>query len=144
RLARERAAAAASSPSGTPGATPPQDTSSPEAAAPPGRNLRIAGMATGAGGVVGVAIGIAFGLHARTLSNELSNTGVMYDPSKVDAGQRANTIAIAGMAGGTALVATGAALYWWGYMQGRSTERVSLAPILSERLTGLAIAGTWR
>jgi hypothetical protein len=68
----------------------------------------------------------------------------MFDPSKVDAGNRANTIAIVGMAGGTALVAAGAALYWWGYTQGRSTERVSLAPIVSDRLAGLVVAGTWR
>jgi tetratricopeptide (TPR) repeat protein len=134
----------AGSPSWAPGTTPPQDTGSLEAAAPPGRNLRIAGIAAGAGGVVGVAIGFGFGLHAHTLSNELSKTGAMYDPSKFDAGQRANTIAIVGIAGGTALVAAGAALYWWGYTQGRPTERVSVAPIISDRLAGLVVAGTWR
>lgn len=43
-----------------------------------------------------------------------------------------------------ALAAAGAALYWWGYTQGRSTERVSLAPIISDQLSGLVVAGTWR
>jgi len=51
---------------------------------------------------------------------------------------------IIGMAGGTALVAAGAALYWWGYTQSRLTERVSLAPIVSDQLAGLVVAGTWR
>ena len=144
RVARERPAAEASSPSGAPGATPPQDTGSPEVASPPGRSQRIAGIAIGAGGVVGVAIGIGFGIHARTLSNDLSKPRAMYDPSKIDAGHRANTIAIVGMAGGAALAAAGAALYWWGYTHGQSTERVSLAPIMSDQLAGLAVAGTWR
>jgi tetratricopeptide (TPR) repeat protein len=142
RQAHEREVANAGSPSGASGATPPQDTGSPEAA-PPGRNLRIAGIATGAGGVAGFLVGAGFGLHARSLSSELSKQGATYDPSKVDAGNRANTIAIVGMAGGAALVAVGAALYWWGYTQGQSMERVSLAPVVSDRVAGLVIAGTW-
>jgi tetratricopeptide (TPR) repeat protein len=144
RVARERPAAAAGSRSGAPGATPPRDTGSPEIASPPGRSQRIAGIAIGAGGVIGVAIGIGFGLHARSLSSDLSKPRAMYDPSKIDAGHRANTIAIVGMAGGTALAAAGAALYWWGNTHGRSTEQVSLAPILSDQLAGLVVAGTWR
>jgi hypothetical protein len=91
-----------------------------------------------------VVIGVGFGLHARTLSSDLSKPHAMYDPSKIDAGHRANTIAIAGMAGGTALAAAGAALYWWGYTHGQSTERVSLAPILSDGLAGWVVTGTWR
>jgi tetratricopeptide (TPR) repeat protein len=143
RKARAREVASAGPSNGGPGATPPQDAGV-EAAAPPGRNLRIAGIATGAGGVAGVLFGVGFGLHARSLSDELSKMDAVYDPSKVDAGNRANTIAIVGLAGGTALVAAGAALYWWGYTQGQSMERVSLAPIVSDRLAGLVIAGTWR
>jgi hypothetical protein len=37
-----------------------------------------------------------------------------------------------------------AAMYWLGHAQGRSTEQVSIAPVVSDRLSGLAIAGTWR
>ena len=81
---------------------------------------------------------------AEKSDDELSKTLAFYDPSKVDAGQRANTIAIVGMAGGTVLVAAGAALYWWGYTQSRLTERISLAPIVSNQLAGLVVAGTWR
>lgn len=144
RVARERSTAPAGSPSGAPGTTPPQDTGSLETASRPGRSQRIAGIAIGAGGVVGVVIGIGFGLHAHTLSNDLSKPHAMYDPSKIDAGHRANAIAIVGMAGGTALAAAGAALYWWGYTHGPSAERVSLSPIVSDGLAGLVVAGTWR
>ena len=62
----------------------------------------------------------------------------------MDAGNRANSIAIVGLAGGTTLVAAGTALYWWGYTRGRSIERISLAPIVSDQVTGLVVAGTWR
>jgi len=142
---RERAAAAAAAPSGPPGAAPPLDTGAPEAAAPPGRNLRIAGIATGAGGVVGVAIGIGFAIHSRTLNDQVSNKpGMKFDPDTDAAGHRANTIAYVGTIGGTVLVAAGAALYWWAYTQGRSAERVSIAPVVSDRLAGLVVAGTWR
>jgi tetratricopeptide (TPR) repeat protein len=134
--------AAAGSPSSPPGAVP-ADTGAPEAAAPPGRNLRIAGIATGAGGVAGVAIGIGFAVHGSTLNGQAMGE-VKYDPGKDAAGHRANAIAYAGAIGGTALVAAGAAMYWWGYTQGRSAERVSVAPVVSDRLAGVAITGTWR
>ena len=142
---RERAAAAAAAPSGAPGAAPPQDTGAPEVAAPPGRNLRIAGLATGAGGLVGVVVGIGFAVHSRTLNDRVSNKpGMKFDPDTDAAGHRANTIAYVGTIGGTALVAAGAALYWWGYTQDRSAERVSIAPMVSDRIAGLVVAGTWR
>lgn len=137
---RARAAAAAAPP------PPPAargDTGAQEAAAPPGRNLQIAGIATGAGGLVGVVIGVGFAVHSRTLNGEAMGE-TTFDPGKDAAGHRANTIAYVGTIGGTVLVAAGAALYWWGYTQGRSGERVSIAPVVSDRLAGLAIAGTWR
>jgi tetratricopeptide (TPR) repeat protein len=121
-------------------AAPARDTGSPEVAQP-GRSQRIAGLATGAGGVAAFAIGIGFGLHARSLADELSRDGATYDPGKVHAGERANTIAIVGIAGGSALIAAGAALYWWGYTQSRTDERVSLAPMLSQHTAGLVLSG---
>jgi tetratricopeptide (TPR) repeat protein len=117
-----------------------RDTTS-QAPPPPGRLLRIVGLATGAGGAAAVAIGVGFGLHARSISNDLSRRDAVYDPVKVRAGERANAIAIVGMAGGAALIATGAALYWWGYTQGRARERVSVAPLVFERTAGLIVSG---
>lgn len=142
---RERAAAAAAAPSEAPGATPSLETSGTVSSGPPGRNLRLAGLATGAGGLVGVVVGIGFAVHSRTLNNRVSNKpGVMFDQDTDDAGRRANAIAYVGTIGGTVLVAAGAALYWWGYTQGRSAERVSVAPVVSDRLAGLVVTGTWR
>jgi hypothetical protein len=69
---------------------------------------------------------------------------MVFDPDTDAAGHRANTIAYVGSIGGTVLVAAGAALYWWGYTEGRSAERVSVAPVVSDRLAGLVVAGTWR
>ena len=117
-----------------------RDTAS-QAPPRPGRQLRIAGLATGAGGAAAVALGIGFGLHARSLSNDLSRRDAVYDPTKVRAGERANAIAIVGVAGGAALIATGAALYWWGYTQGRARERVSVAPLFFDRTAGLIVSG---
>jgi len=118
----------------------PRDAASPDVPQP-GRSLRYAGLAAGAGGVAALAIGIGFGLHARTLADEVSRDGSVYDPSKVRAGERANTIAIVGIAGGSVLIAAGAALYWWGYTQSRSTERVSLVPMVSHDTAGLVLSG---
>ena len=135
---------ATAAPSTGPAANPPvgdvRDTPS-QAPPQPGRLLRIAGLATGAGGAAAVAIGIGFGLHARSLSHDLSRRDAVYDPAKMRAGERANAIAIVGMAGGAALIATGAALYWWGYTQGRARERVSVAPLVFERTVGLIVSG---
>jgi tetratricopeptide (TPR) repeat protein len=142
---RERAATAAAAPSGPPGGAPVLETSGTVSAAPVGSNLRVAGIATGAGGIASVAIGIGFAIHSRTLNDRVSNKpGMVFDPNTDSAGQRANTIAYVGTIGGTVLVATGAALYWWGYTQGRSAEGVSIAPLVSDRLAGLVVTGTWR
>jgi tetratricopeptide (TPR) repeat protein len=108
----------------------------------PGRTLRLSGIAAGGAGVVGLALGIGFGIHARSLSNELSRPGAMFDPSKEAAGNRANTIEVVGLVGGTVLIAAGATLYWWGHTQDRHAEGVALAPMVSNQLAGLAVLGT--
>jgi hypothetical protein len=139
---RARAAAAASWPSSAPSAAA-QDTGAPEIAAPAGRNLRIAGIATGAAGVVGVGIGIGFAVHSSTL-NRRAMAETTFDKRTDDAGHTANAIGYVGTIGGTAMVVAGAVLYWSGYAQGRSAERVTVAPVVTDRLAGVAIAGAWR
>ena len=105
----------------------------------PGRNARLAGIAVGAAGGVSLVIGIGFAVHGQSLSAEVEK---QYDPAKVDAGHRANTVAAVGLAGGTLLVAGGAALYWWGYQQGRGAERLAIAPLVSDRVAGLVLSGS--
>ena len=107
----------------------------------PGRTLRIAGITSGAVGVLALGLGAGFGLHARALSSELSQPGALYSQSKYDAGQRANTIAVTGLVGGAVLVAAGAVLYWWGHVEGERPGRVTLAPVSSDHIIGLAAIG---
>jgi hypothetical protein len=107
----------------------------------PGRSLRWFGVGTGALGVASLAVGIGFGLHARTLSSELSHPGTTYDRAKDEAGRTANRVAITGAIGGGVLVVTGAALYWLGAARASSTERVTLAPMVSDRVAGLVVIG---
>jgi len=122
-----------------PAAPSPRDAAAPDAS--PGRSLQIAGVAVATSGVAALAIGIGFGLHARSLADQLSRDGAVYDPAKVRAGERANTIAIVGIAGGSALIAAGAVLYWRGAVQSRPAEHASLAPLLSPRAVGLVVSG---
>jgi tetratricopeptide (TPR) repeat protein len=137
----EDARVAEASPSTAPGATPLQDTGA-SAAPAPGRNLRIAGLAVGGGGAVALAIGTGYALHAHSLANELSQFHAPYTRAKEASLNRANTIAVVGLVGGTVLVAAGAATYWWGYKQGQS-ERLSVAPLVSKDVAGVALSGLW-
>jgi tetratricopeptide (TPR) repeat protein len=107
----------------------------------PGRSLRLAGIATGVTGVAALAVGVGFAIHGRSLSSELSRTGAVYDQDKVDAGNRANSIAAAGAIGGAVLIAAGATLYWWGHTKDQRVERVSIAPALSDRMAGFVVSG---
>jgi len=108
----------------------------------PGRTLRISGIATGAAGAASLIAGVGFGIHARSLSNELSQPGALFSKSKVDSGERANKIAIVGLVGGSVLVAAGATLYWLGHSQGNHQEGVTLSPMVSDHVAGLAISGS--
>jgi tetratricopeptide (TPR) repeat protein len=108
-----------------------------------GRALRRYGLGVGAVGVASLVVGVGFGLHASSLSSELSRPGAAYDPGKVDAGESANRVAIIGVVGGTVAVAVGAALYWRGWARGKDAERVTLAPMLSDQIAGLVVAGVW-
>ncbi|HEY4055011.1 MAG TPA: tetratricopeptide repeat protein [Kofleriaceae bacterium] len=121
-------------------APPRVDVAPPPEAPHPGRNLRIGGFVCGGAGVVTLGLGIGFSLHARSLSNELSKNGATYDPAKVDAGERANTIGIGGIIVGAALLGTGAFLYWRG---ARTVESPSLtyAPYVTPDGAGLAVGG---
>lgn len=130
----------ASPPSSPPAATPPSDVSAAEAAAP-GRTLRIAGIVIGVGGVVALGDSIRWAIRSKTLNDDVEQ---QFSPSKNAAGPHANTVAYEALAIGSALVVAGAGVYWWGYTQGRSAERVSLAPVVSDQSVGLVVAGTWR
>jgi tetratricopeptide (TPR) repeat protein len=108
-----------------------------------GRPLRIAGIAMAGTGAVAVGVGVLFGLHARSLSNELSASGAVYDPQKVSDGQAANRNMLISTIAGSALVAGGVVVYIVGSKK-QSSDRVALVPIVFAGGGGLALGGSLR
>ncbi|HSR97077.1 MAG TPA: tetratricopeptide repeat protein [Kofleriaceae bacterium] len=107
----------------------------------PGANLRLAGLVSGAVGVVACGVAIGYGLRARSLSKELSEPNAAYSPAKVDAGHRDDHIMIAAWITGGVLVGAGGVLYYLGYQEGRHAQSLTLAPVVSGELTGLVVSG---
>jgi len=121
---------------GSAGWAKPRDASS-------GRTLRVAGVVSGGVGIAALAVGVGFGWHARSLSNELSEPMARYNQGKYDDGDRANQITVAGCVTGSVLVVAGAVLYWRGLARDRAPETAVVAPMVSERSMGLALVGRW-
>lgn len=86
---------------------------------PSERGLRIAGLATGAAGVVALGIGAAFGVRARRVSDEAARWN-RFDRARFDQGEAAerNMFILTG-AGALALV-TGGVLYYLGHQADRT------------------------
>ena len=137
----------------TPVAPPPPIVPPPPAVPEPApaepaaaRNLRIASIAAAAAGTVSLGVGIGYWIHSSSLNDEFTRR---YDPANPgasqhlrDAGYRANTIAWVTGVTGCALIAGGATLYWWSARRDRPSDSVAVAPLLSDRVAGLALSGT--
>jgi hypothetical protein len=102
-------------------------------AASDGHRWRVAGMATAAGGVALIAVGLAYGAAARAAGESVSK---QYDSSMAHAGQRDATLQWVGYGTGVVALATGALLY----LHGRQAEgaRPSFSSSAVQRLRGLA------
>ena len=117
--------------------THPAPTPTPASAPAPaptdrGKVFRIAGIATAGVGVVGLAVGIGYGVHSASLKDELAKKCATScdwnDPaiaSLDQSGQHANTMTKVGYIGGGILVLAGAALYTYGMLR---VEHVTVAP----------------
>jgi len=105
-----------------------------------GRGLRVAGIAAGGAGLASFGVAIAFARWARSLSEDLSRPGTVFDPGKLDHGKTAERVSQVAFATGVALVAGGAAVYVIGRRQARA-ERVALTPLLVSGGIGLAVTG---
>ena len=80
----------------------------------PGHGMRVAGVALGAVGVVGVAAGAFFGLQAKSAASDLTaaaRAGQTFDPGREADGKSANTRSLIGFAAGGAFLLTGVLLY---------------------------------
>ncbi len=121
-------------------ATTPSPPSAPWTRA---RKLQVAGIATGAAGVVMFVIGIVEGVRASSASNEINTrptNGMRYDPSVQERGQSAEKAE--GWLISLGLVAVGAGTGLWFYgrrlaaAESTTSYRISFAPVVSPSSAG--------
>jgi hypothetical protein len=113
-----------------------------------GPPLRTLGLAAGGAGVVGLGVGIAFGLHAQTLNrqsneNEHCNAENQCDViggQKRNAAQSAATVATAGFVAGGVLAAAGVTLFVLGTHR-RQSAVLEATPLVGQRDLGLLVHG---
>ena len=124
-----RAPSPAVAPSQAPAAASPAPVvvvQSPATGVSPERahHLKILAVVIGSVGVLAVGGGVAMGVHASSLSTEVSNDAKMgaYSQSKFDSGERAQTLEIVGYSVGAAALITSAILYYLGADSGQAHE----------------------
>jgi len=116
-----------------------------------GRTYRIAGLASAGVGVVGLAVGIGFALHGKSLHDQIDAQCPMgmcawdsaapgqQTPAQLDAdGHRANTWAALDLIVGGLAVFAGAGLYYYGHTKVETRVMVSTQPggaVVGARLT---------
>lgn len=113
------------------------------AASDEGRALRVVGITMFGTAALTGGVSVLFGLHARSLSNELSAQGAVFDPQKVYDGRAANLNMIISMTTAGALVVGGAVVYIVGSNK-QSTDHIALVPIMFDRGGGLSLNGLLR
>jgi hypothetical protein len=105
----------------------------------PGGTLRLVGIITAGAGLVGIGVGVKFGLDASKTDDDLSgHTGpwTTEEMEAVKAGESAEKKQIIFTAVGAGLVVTGGVLYYLGY-------RAGVAPVVSASSAGLVVAGSF-
>jgi tetratricopeptide (TPR) repeat protein len=99
--------------------------------------IRIAGLVTAGVGAFALAVGVKYGLDARSASDYITHyTGTWGDTERqrYADGEAANRdMKIAYLVGG-GLVATGAVLYWYG-------SRMQAVPVAGSQTVGIAVSG---
>jgi serine/threonine-protein kinase len=119
---------------------------SPAEAAPDGRTQRLAGLAVGGAGVVGVLVGSIFGLVSKStydhaFGSECGSNAGGCSAQGVQDGQTAHdqaTIATVGFVAGLALLGGGAALYFTAPHQG-----LSIGPTAGPGGAGVRLGAAW-
>ena len=123
---------------------PPEAAPLPVTTVDRGKHLRTIGVVLGAVGLVVVAGGIQQGLLAKQISDDIVNQPPMQAwPSDIleqeERGQRAERRELLMLAGGTALVVTGAVTYLVGRSRARS--EVLVVPTASSQGAGVGLVG---
>jgi tetratricopeptide (TPR) repeat protein len=133
----ENAAARPPDPAPAPAPTPMVDTPDrPRLPLDPARRLRIEGIVAASVGVIGLGIGLEFGLQARGDADDVSQRYNAKTASDGAAAQR-NMYIATGLGG--ALMIGGGVLYYLGWRM----ERARLVPTVAGDRVGLSLAGTF-
>jgi tetratricopeptide (TPR) repeat protein len=125
-----------------PGYAPPPVTTSP---LDPGSKFRIAGMATAGVGAVMMVVGIIEWRRAVSASRDIeqaARNGDAFDPAVEKRGQSAETLQWVFYGLGTAAIAAGAGLFFYGQhvtAAETTTWRVSFAPVLTPSQSGASL-----
>ena len=97
-----------------------------------GRPYRLAGIVIGSIGVVGLGVGVGFGIRGSGLRSEVAdrcNMSCVWDSMEIQdlhrAGETANTLSWIGYIGGGVALAAGVGLYWYGRSR---VETVTVSP----------------
>jgi tetratricopeptide (TPR) repeat protein len=107
------------------------------------RRLRLAAVVCGAVGLASVGIGVYYWTRARSLSDS-ANQASVYNRAVYDDGKRAETMQWIFYGVGAAAVATGAALYWFGWRRpGAKESSLALVPLLGPSAAGVAGHGAF-
>jgi hypothetical protein len=106
------------------------------------RPLRIAGLVTGAAGLVGIGAGIAFSVRTKSLSDSVSNSA-QFNSADARAGKQAATLQWVCYGAGGAAVVAGALLYWRGRAQRHEPGTVAFVPMVDATNAGLLATGSF-
>lgn len=111
----------------------------------PGHTLRWVGVGVGVVGLAGLATGIAFGVKAQSLADEVNNPGMSWEQEELDKfaeGEDAERNQIIFTAAGGALLVTGVVLVVIDSLDGDGGGDVAaVAPVLGPERVGLAVSG---
>lgn len=126
------------------------DLTQPLPAAPEhhGKGLEYAGLGIGAAGAIGLGVGVYFGFQAKSASDTITNHKIgdpwPSDIMKIEKdGQADEDKQVTFMIAGGAVLAAGAVIYVIGHVRASTSERVSVAPVVTPGSVGLGIAGSY-
>ena len=111
---------------------------------PKGKAMRITGISLGVVGLVGVGLGVKYGLDASSIDDELSSHEGPWTEAvlaRIDDGEDAERNSIIFTSIGAGAIAVGGLLYWLGMDSEPTAERVTLIPTASDQSFGMTLGG---
>jgi hypothetical protein len=108
----------------------------------PGTGLRIAGIATAALGIAGVATGVILHLKVNSLANQLEEGPLSYSRNTESTRKSYKTGSMVAYGVGAACLVGGATLYLLGYREGRRAQ-VAVLPAAGSGQLGLSVQGAF-